>query len=102
MPQGDNELWDRGRPSQPGDNAGSIARQTVCKWRSHRERKFFVLSLPRVCADDGVVRIEQRVPVTVAHLGGATCSPMRSDSTCDAITGVSRITGLSRSAAALI
>jgi len=55
-----------------------------------------------VCADDGVVRIEQRVPVTVAHLGGATCSPVRSDSTCDAITGVSRITGLSRSAAALI
>ena len=39
---GDNELWDRGRPSQPGDNAGSIARQTVCKWRSHRARNFFV------------------------------------------------------------
>src|SRR6478735_5517715 len=72
MPSGDNELWDRGHPRQPGDNAGSIARQTVCKWRSHRERKFFVLSLPRVCADDSVVRIEQRVPVTVAHLGGAT------------------------------
>jgi hypothetical protein len=43
MPSGDNELWDRGRPRQPGDNAGSIARQTVCKWRSHRERKFVVL-----------------------------------------------------------
>jgi hypothetical protein len=39
MPSGDNELWDRGRPSQPGDNAGSIARQTVCKWRSHRESR---------------------------------------------------------------
>src|SRR6478672_6495757 len=37
----------RGHPRQPGDNAGSIARQTVCKWRSHRKRKFFVLSLPR-------------------------------------------------------
>jgi hypothetical protein len=33
----------RGRPSQPRDNAGSIARHTDCKWRSRRERKFFVL-----------------------------------------------------------
>jgi hypothetical protein len=47
MPSADNELWDRGHPRQPGDNAGSIARQTVCKWRSHQERKYFVLSLPR-------------------------------------------------------
>ena len=40
-------MWDRGHPRQPGDNAGSIARQTVCKWRSHRERKFFVLNARR-------------------------------------------------------
>jgi hypothetical protein len=44
MPSADNELWDRAHPRQSGDNAGSIARQTVCKWRSHRERNFFVLS----------------------------------------------------------
>src|SRR6478752_6374918 len=50
MPSADNELWDRGHPRQPGDNAGSIARQTVCKWRSHRERKFFVLSSYLACA----------------------------------------------------
>ena len=44
MPSADNGVWDRGHPSQPGDNAGAIARQTVCKWRSHRERNFFVLN----------------------------------------------------------
>jgi hypothetical protein len=34
----------RSCPSQRGDNAGSIARHTVSKWRSRRARNFFVLS----------------------------------------------------------
>jgi hypothetical protein len=33
----------RSCPSQRGDNAGSIARHTVSKWRSRRARNFFVL-----------------------------------------------------------
>jgi len=32
----------RGRPTQPGHHAGSIAHQTVSNWRSHRARNFFV------------------------------------------------------------
>ena len=34
----------RSCPSQRGDNAGSIARHTVSKWRSRRARNFFVLN----------------------------------------------------------
>jgi hypothetical protein len=33
--EGDNELWDRGRPSQLGDNAGSFARPTICNTPNH-------------------------------------------------------------------
>ena len=46
----------RSCPSQRGDNAGSIARHTVSKWRSRRARNFFVLE-----ASPGSVRYSSSV-----------------------------------------
>ena len=77
MPSADNELWDRGHPRQPGDNAGSIARQTVCKWRSHRERKFFVLSSALTYSDGRPVATNQHPCPGAVRLGVGVSGVLR-------------------------